>query len=126
MPVRIAGSQAQLPDPVKVPELMDEFAAWLRDVQAHPALVAIDAHLKFVIIHPYVDGNGRTARLLMNLLLVQEGYPMAVVDPVDRVAYVGAIEKAQCEGDEDDYQQFMLAAVQQGLDRYLEAARKTV
>ena len=67
--VRIAGSTAVLPNPAKVPELMEDFVKWLRGGEReHSVKISADAHFKLVSIHPFVDGNGRTARLLMNLI----------------------------------------------------------
>ena len=66
---------------MKVPELMDDFVTWLSNATGNPVIISADAHLKFVGIHPFVDGNGRTVRLLMNLLLMQEGYPPAIIRP---------------------------------------------
>ena len=76
VPVRIAGSTVIMPNAMKVPELMEEFVSWLQTTKDNPLILAVDAHLKLVSIHPFVDGNGRTARLLMNLLLMQVGYPI--------------------------------------------------
>src|SRR3989344_2532416 len=70
--VRLRGSQTILPNPLKVPQLMDEFMQWLQGSNTdHPVKIAADAHYKLVTIHPFVDGNGRTARVLLNLLLLQ-------------------------------------------------------
>lgn len=102
--VRTAGSTTVLPNWVKVPDLMSEFYFWLHSAEdVHPVLLAADAHYKFVSIHPFVDGNGRTARLLMNLLLMQQGYPPALIRPEDRLQYIDALEQAQLGGTLDDY-----------------------
>ena len=58
---------------------MDEFMTWLTKEQDNELMIAADAHFRLVSIHPFVDGNGRTARLLMNLLLLQAGYPPAII-----------------------------------------------
>ena len=63
---RIAGSPVVFPNPLKVPDLMQEFGAWLEPAPATPE-AAFDAHFRLTAIHPFGDGNGRTARLLMNL-----------------------------------------------------------
>lgn len=120
--VRLRGSGTILPNPVKVPELMEEFITWLqRDSFDNPLKIAADAHFKLVSIHPFVDGNGRTARLLMNLLILQEGYPPAVVRKEDRSTYINSLEKGQTKGDLDDYYTLMFEAIDRSLDIYLEA-----
>jgi Fic family protein len=63
-----------------IPQLMDEFIKWLHHAEGDGLKIAADAHIKLVNIHPFFDGNGRTARLLMNLILVQNGYPAAIID----------------------------------------------
>ena len=82
------------PSPAKVPALMDEFAQWLGAAAATPE-TAFAAHRRLVEIHPFNDGNGRTARLLMNLVLLRDGYPPVAVRPEDRPAYIGALQDAQ-------------------------------
>lgn len=124
--VRIAGSRVVLPNPIKVPQLMDEFINWLHNVVDNPVIISAEAHLKFVSIHPFVDGNGRTARLLMNLLLMQEGYPPAIIRPEDRVAYLDALEKAYMENDFVDFYELIAHAVDRSLDIYLEAVQKSI
>lgn len=124
--VRIAGANVILPNPVKIPELMEDFIQWLHRMTNHPVKIAADAHFKLVSIHPFVDGNGRTARLLMNLLLMQEGYPPGVIRPVDRLVYIKAIEKGQTEGDLADYYTMIYDAVDRSLDLYLDAVDKSL
>jgi len=68
-----------------------------------------------------VDGNGRTARLLMNLILVREGYPPAIIRKEDRRRYINALEKAQRGGSLDDFSSLMYESIGRSLDIYLEA-----
>lgn len=124
--VKISGSDAQLPDPIKVPELMETFFTWLHTVQGNPVIISADAHLKLVLIHPFVDGNGRTARLFMNILLMQAGYPPAIISPKDRSTYINAIEQAQQFNDYADFQKFIAQSVEHSLDIYLDAAKKSI
>lgn len=120
VPVAIAGSDVELPDPLKVPELMEEFFAWLKSKSdTHPVIVAADAHYKLVRIHPFVDGNGRTARLLMNLLLMQANYPITVIGNDKREDYINALEKAHMTGDLNDFYSLVIKAVDSSLDVYL-------
>lgn len=121
VPVRIAGSTVIMPNAMKVPELMREFVSWLHNSDTNPLALAIDAHLKLVSIHPFVDGNGRTARLLMNLLLIQAGYPPAIIRKEDRKQYIATIEKAQLGGSLADYYALMYEAIDRSLDIYLNA-----
>lgn len=120
--VRLTGSETILPNPVKVPDLMSQFIKWLTgNNRDHIVKISADAHYKFVTIHPFTDGNGRTARLLMNLLLMQEGYPPAIIRKEDRLAYINDLEKAQTGGDLDDFYNVIYEAVDRSLDIYLEA-----
>lgn len=119
--VRLRGSQTILPNPIKIPELMEEFIQWLSGNNPdHSAKIATDTHYKLVTIHPFVDGNGRTARLLMNLLLMQAGYPPAIIRKEDRSAYINSLEKGQIGGSLDDYYSVIYEAVDRSLDIYLE------
>lgn len=119
--VRIAGSRVVLPNSVKIPQLMEEFISWLHQTKENLVKIAADCHFKFVSIHPFTDGNGRTARLLMNLILMQAGYPPAIIRKEERLKYINSIEKGQLFGNLDDYYQLIYKAVGRSLDIYLEA-----
>ncbi|MEK7141820.1 MAG: Fic family protein [Patescibacteria group bacterium] len=121
VPVRIAGSRAIMPNPMKVPHLMDEFMTWLTKEQDNELMIAADAHFRLVSIHPFVDGNGRTARLLMNLLLLQAGYPPAIIRKEDRKRYIDSIEAGQLGKSLDDYYELVFTSVDRSLDIYLDA-----
>jgi len=77
----------------------------------HPARYAAMLHLKFVTTHPFMDGNGRVARLLMNAALIQDGYMLAVVPPVLRSDYLATIRRYQQGGDEAPFCDFIAARV---------------
>ena len=122
--VMISGSSVLLPNPFKVPELMEEFIQWLASsTNLHPVELAAQAHYRFVTIHPFIDGNGRTARLLMNLILISHGYPPAIISKRDRLAYINSLEKAQLGGELDDYLKIIAKAVDRSLDIYLKAIK---
>jgi Fic family protein len=125
VPVRIAGSTAVMPNPTKVPELMQEFISWLSENHTHPVEKAIEAHYQFVTIHPFTDGNGRTARLVMNLILLRDGYRPLIIPKEGRRAYVESLEKAQTKGDRYDYNAFMLDRLIESLEEYLKMATGT-
>jgi Fic family protein len=122
VPVRISGSPVVMPNPVKVPQLMDEYEQWLDDTKdMHPVLLASEAHYRLVTIHPFTDGNGHTARLVMNLLLLQSGYPPAIIRKRDRIDYLAALEKAQLGGSKDQFEVLIMRSVERSLDIYLKA-----
>lgn len=123
--VRITGSSTIFPNPAKVPFLMVDFMGWLQDTKDHPVVVAALAHYKLVTIHPFIDGNGRTARLLMNLLLLQHGYPLAIIKKEQRPEYIAAIEHAIKTDDLNEFYAVIIAAVEYSLDIYLESIEQS-
>lgn len=123
--VRISGSRVIMPNPMKVPDLMEEFGTWLgQSHDLHPVEFASEAHYRLVTIHPFVDGNGRTARLLMNLILLMHGYPPAIIRKRDRLAYISSLEKVQLGGSKDDFQKIIAKSVNRSLDIYLKAVNE--
>lgn len=120
--VKISGVDVLLPTHVIVPELMEKFFDWLHgDNNDHPAKIAADAHLKLVTIHPFSDGNGRVTRLLLNLLLLQEGYPPALIRKEDRKIYIERIGKAQIAEQQDDYYRVICRSIDRSFNIYLKA-----
>jgi Fic family protein len=92
----ITGSKFPLSSPAEIPGLMKKYIAQLKRQRGikHPVELAALAHKELVFIHPFVDGNGRVGRLLMNLILLQEGFTITIIPPVVRPAYLQALEKA--------------------------------
>jgi len=115
------GSIYHFTEPLKVNDAMNDFISWLQNNKEDldPIILAAQVHYRFVTIHPFIDGNGRTARLLMNLILIQNGYPPAVIKVSNRVEYIQAIEKAQNENILDDFYMVIAKAVDESLDTYL-------
>ena len=95
--VLITGTEYLPPTADEVPQLMKEFVSELnaKKDNMHPVMLAAFAHRRLVDIHPFTDGNGRTARLLMNLILVNKGYQIVSIPPVLRIEYIGALQAAQ-------------------------------
>lgn len=122
---RIAGSPVVFPNPLKVPELMQAFGCDLEASLATPE-AAFDAHFGLTAIHPFSDGNGRTARLLMNLLLIRGGYPPVAVRPEDRRAYLDALEHGSLTEDRRPFQTFMLERLDATLGEYLSAVKEAL
>jgi Fic family protein len=117
---RIAGSPVVFPNPLKVPELMEDFGCVLESCPTTPE-AAFDAHFRLTAIHPFSDGNGRTARLLMNLLLIRGGYPPVAVRPEDRKTYLEALEHGSLTDDQRPFQTFMHERLDGTLGDYLSA-----
>jgi len=95
----ITGSKYPLPKPSEIPSLMKSLISHIDMLRTkyHPIKAAALAHKECVFIHPFIDGNGRTARLLMNLLLLQEGYTIAIIPPILRREYIDALEEAHTD-----------------------------
>lgn len=121
VPVRVTGSSTVFPNHLRVAELMTEFINNLHDKAKaeHPIILAAYAHFVFVGIHPFVDGNGRTSRLLMNLILEQSGYPPAIIRKEDRLKYINSLETGRSSGSLDDFNKIVGEAVEHSLDIYL-------
>ena len=121
--VMAAGSNYRYPDAIKIPELMQEFGEWLQSSPAfHPVELAAEIHYRLVTIHPFQDGNGRTARLLMNLILLRSGYPIAVVKTEDRSSYIDGIISWQSGGDDAKLKEMISKCVESSLVEILSLA----
>ncbi len=116
--VRIVGRKKSPPDFSKVPKLMDRFLKELPKLKSSPIAVSAYLHHKFVDIHPFSDGNGRVARLLMNLQLMRDGYPPIVLKKEDRGTYYRCLAQAD-EGNLNPFTDFIAKAVDESLALYL-------
>jgi Fic family protein len=118
--VLITGANHTPPDVSAVPSAMQDLIEWMRRNQKklHPVELAAIVHHKLVNIHPFFDGNGRTARVVMNLILLREGYPLAIVLKNDRKKYYRSLAKADA-GDIRPFTQFIAQAVERSLNVYL-------
>ena len=122
---RVAGSAMVFPNPARTPELMATFGAWLSVIPQTPQ-AAFGAHFRLTAIHPFSDGNGRAARLLMNLLLIRFGYVPIAVRPEDRKAYLEALEHGSLTEDLVPFQHLMHERLDATLADYLAALNETV
>ena len=123
MPVMITGTKHMPPSAGEVPSLMHQLIEWLnREGKKMPIIeTASILHHKFVHIHPFLDGNGRTGRLVMNLLLLKAGYPLVIILKNDRKKYYKALREA----DEGNYAPLVLL-IAQSIDRSLTIYLKTL
>jgi Fic family protein len=120
--VAIMGADHKPPQAIDVPGLMFELAVWFRKNKSklHPVELAAILHYKLVAIHPFFDGNGRTARLLMNVVLIKNGYPLAIILKNDRKKYYDVLARAD-KGDLNFFVRFIAQAVERSLDMYIKA-----
>ncbi len=118
--VRIAGAAHTPPEAWLVPQQMEDWGKWLNDnPDLHPVELAALAHHRLVAIHPFVDGNGRTARLVMNLLLMRQGYPPTVILRTNRQQYYRVLAEADA-GKPTPLINFVGRAVERSLTLFLE------
>ncbi|KRX26988.1 Adenosine monophosphate-protein transferase FICD [Trichinella nelsoni] len=117
--VYIGSFEPSLPENIE--KEVDELLEWLNSDTAmsiHPVELAALLHYKFVVIHPFVDGNGRTSRLLMNLILMQAGFPPVIIRVEDRLQYYESLKLAN-EGDLRPFVRFIAECTRRTLDEYL-------
>ncbi len=118
--VIITGTTFIPPAPGQIPGLMKSFIAGIPDERAkhHPVEFAAILHKELVTIHPFIDGNGRAARLLMNLALLQAGYPVAVIPPILRRDYLDTLNKTH-KGENKPFNKFIAGVCYESAKEYL-------
>ena len=118
--VIIGGAKHTPPDALQVPQKMHNLISWLNSQKSKMNIVELSAllHHKLVYIHPFFDGNGRTARLVVNLLLLQAGYPLVIFLKNDRKKYYNVLEMAD-DGKYEPLVKFISQSIERSLDIYL-------
>ncbi|KEF39630.1 hypothetical protein M670_00651 [Schinkia azotoformans MEV2011] len=121
--VFISGAKHTPPAPFLIKEQMEQLIDWYQKETGdfHPITRGAMLHAIFVGIHPFIDGNGRTSRLLLNLELMKDGFPPVIIKVENRIAYYEALDKAHTQKDYDDFIQLVATAVEDSLDLYLSA-----
>ncbi len=123
--VVIGGAKHVPPAHYLLTEQMEKYTAQCRDWKRfHPIIRASLVHGEFVRIHPFIDGNGRTARLLMNFELMKAGYPPAIIDISQRLTYYLALDKAHVKGDYTELVDLIAQSVGKSLDLWLNILQK--
>lgn len=119
--VLISGAKHTPPDPLLIQEQMEQLIDWYKKEakQLHPITRGAMLHVNFVGIHPFIDGNGRTARLLVNLELMKEGFPPIVIKVENRLDYYKALDKAHTEKDYNDFIRLVKVEAEDSIDLYL-------
>jgi Fic family protein len=129
MAIRVTGSEYKFPDPEEVPTLMAKFfrEAESGRNQYHPVEFAAKKHLELVSIHPFADGNGRVGRLVMNTLLIQDGFLPTIIPPILRHEYYSVIETSHMNNNERQFIDFIGRCeleTQKEMLRHLEPANR--
>jgi Fic family protein len=124
--VRIVGANFLPPNARKVPDLMAELVNFINQnpLGLHEVILAAVFHHRFVWIHPFFDGNGRTVRLVMNLILMQHGYPPAIILKNDRKKYYDALNQAN-NGSYKKLLLLVIQALERSLDIYISSFQDT-
>ncbi|EKO25747.1 Fic family protein [Leptospira interrogans] len=123
--VRITGASHIPPNAAKVYDLIQELVEWFYRNKKKISVPELASwfHYKLVFIHPFIDGNGRTARLLMNLILMREGYPPAVIMHLDRKKYYRVLKEAD-RGKPEDFLDFVGRSIERSLIIYLNSLKQ--
>ncbi|GKV64081.1 MULTISPECIES: Fic family protein [unclassified Sporosarcina] len=121
--VFISGAQHIPPEPFKIQEQMEQLLIWYHGAaqSLHPIARAAMLHAIFVGIHPFIDGNGRTSRLLMNLELMKAGYPPVIIRVENRLTYYNALDKAHTTEDYQDFIDLVAGEAESALNLYVKA-----
>ncbi len=124
--VIITGTEYIPPEPDALSKLMKDFCALIPEQKAklHPVEFAAWLHMNFVNIHPFTDGNGRTARLLTNLALLQAGYSVIIIPPVVRADYIYSIRESQTNGKQEMFLNFLSEMVLESMKDYLRIVKR--
>ncbi len=119
-PVIITGTDFIPPPPSKVGSGMREYVEQIpgKKEALHPVFFAAWIHIQLATIHPFIDGNGRAARLLMNLALMQAGYPITIIPPIVRSNYIAALQ-ASNKGDDAPFNNLLSNMVWEAQREYL-------
>ena len=118
--VMISGAEHRPPEAYRVPQAMSDFLHWYHQEAGtlHPIERAARLHGEFVKVHPFVDGNGRTSRLLMNFELMKAGFPAALIKVEQRLAYYEALDTAHCTGNYDLFVDLLCDSVENSFEPY--------
>lgn len=124
VPVMISGSTHLPPQPYLIAPQMEAFMRTLNEMEqsgTHPVIIAAYLHDELVRIHPFIDGNGRTSRLLMNLYLLRHGYTLVSLksDNESKISYYRALETSHTQGNPNPFREVVAAAELASLQHYL-------
>lgn len=123
VPVRISGSEHLPPEPYLIDKMMEDYFIHYQYQKKtlHPVLLAAEMHERLVSIHPFIDGNGRTSRLIMNFILLNNGYTIAILkgDFESRMAYYRSLEQVQVNSNPEPFYHLIADKVMESLEEHL-------
>lgn len=124
VPIMITGSMHMPPQPYLIEKQMEDFILRFQQMERggiHPVIIAAYLHDELVRIHPFIDGNGRTCRLLMNLCLLQHGYTIVTLkgDNDKKIQYYKALERSHTKHESDSFYILVAEAEKESLQRYI-------
>lgn len=119
VPVRIMGAQHEPVQPYLIQPRMEQLVISLAESTEHLVTKLARFHIEFESIHPFIDGNGRTGRLLVNLELMRAGYPPIDIKFTDRIAYYNAFDVYHARGDLNAMEKLFAGYINERLDQYL-------
>lgn len=126
VPVRISGSAHVPPEPYLIEQLMEDYFLFyeMQKHVLHPIILAAEMHERLVSIHPFIDGNGRTSRLVMNLILLQHGYTLVNLkgDPTQKMNYFKALEAVQVNHENIHFHRLIAEHAIESLMEHIELA----
>ena len=124
VPVRIMGAQHEPVQPYMIAPKMEQLLRWYEESSEHIITKLARFHIEFEEIHPFIDGNGRTGRLLVNLELMKAGYPPIDIKFKDRIAYYNAFDEYHVKHDLSSMENLFAGYVKERLDMYLGMLRE--
>ncbi len=126
VPVRISGRKHMPPEPYLIEKLMEDYFLFYETQKdtLHPVILAAEMHERLVSIHPFIDGNGRTSRLVMNLILLQNGFTIVNLkgDLGDKLSYFRALEAVQVNHEKEDFHRLIAKHALTSIDEHIALA----
>ena len=126
VPVRISGSAHVPPEPYRIEKMMEDYFLFyeMHKNEIHPVILAAEMHERLVSIHPFIDGNGRTSRLVMNLILLQNGYTLVNLkgDLDKKIKYFKALENVQVNHDNESFHALIIEHAIESLEEHIHLA----
>ena len=126
--VKLKKSDYSPPQPFLVPKQMEDYFIWMEENKnkLHPVILAAEMHERLTTIQPFLNGNGKTSRLIMNLILLQNGYVIANIkgDYETKMKYYQSLETAQATGNKDDFILLIAQTEKECMQHYLDIINK--